>query len=83
LSKSGVKVCDPRITKFVALAADKFLADIVYESKQTSLLRSQAKPKGKRKIGEANDTFNMEDLSHTLHSRRISVCPHKHAETEN
>ena len=67
LSVSGVAVKDPRINRLVALAADKFLAEIVYEAKQLSLLRKKNySGKSKRKIEELTDTFNMEDLSTIL-----------------
>lgn len=42
LQKSGVAVVDPRIIKFVGLATDKFLSDIIREASEISKLRKSA-----------------------------------------
>jgi transcription initiation factor TFIID subunit 10 len=79
LLKSGVNVKDPRITKLVSLAADKFLAEIIYEAKQLSLLRMKnSKYKGKRKLEDMSETFEMEDLCRSLEKKKISISARRH-----
>jgi hypothetical protein len=48
LEKSGCTTTDPKVLKLVSLAADKFLAETVYEAKEQSLLKAN-NPKYKRK----------------------------------
>jgi transcription initiation factor TFIID subunit 10 len=69
LNKSGCIIADTRITKLVSLAADKFLAEILYETKQTILLKN----KNKRVLEEANTTLTMDALCTTLKKKKISV----------
>jgi hypothetical protein len=64
LIQSGSSINDPRINRLVALATDKFLAEIIYEAKQLSLLRKKNYTgKNKRKVEELTDMFQIEDLS--------------------
>ena len=60
--------------KLISLAADKFVAGIVNEAKQVSLLRSQT-VKSKRKAQDMTETLNVEDLEITLRTYRISARP--------
>lgn len=39
MEKSGVSIGDNRILTFISLAADKFLAETIYEAKEQALLR--------------------------------------------
>lgn len=47
LQKGGCRVIDPRILKMVGLATDKFVAEIIHESKEISKNRHSSK---KRKV---------------------------------
>jgi transcription initiation factor TFIID subunit 10 len=73
LSKSGVNVKDPRISRLVALAADKFLAEIIFESKQSAILKKRNKGKDKRKLEEISECLQLSDLSQALQAKRISI----------
>jgi hypothetical protein len=73
LSKSGVNVKDPRIARLVALAADKFLAEIIYESKQSAILKKRNKGKDKRKLEEISECLQLSDLNQALQAKRISI----------
>jgi transcription initiation factor TFIID subunit 10 len=72
LRKSGVSVEDPRIAKLVSLAADKFLAETIHETRQISLLRSHATRSNKRKV-EAGDVLEQEDLERALAQQKICL----------
>jgi transcription initiation factor TFIID subunit 10 len=76
LSKSGVNAVDKRIPKLVSLAADKFLAEVIYEAKQTTLLKSKSgKLKNKRQIEMLNSTLTLEALCTSLKRKKISINP--------
>lgn len=70
IERSGLDVKDERITKFISLAADKFLADTIYEAKQISLLRQQGVKNVKRKQTMA-ETLEIEDLEGSLGQNRV------------
>ena len=73
MEKSGITVKDEKVVKIVALAADKFLCDTIYEAKQIGKLRGQ-KRTSKRKASDITDsTLNMEDLSKSLWQQRIHL----------
>jgi transcription initiation factor TFIID subunit 10 len=42
LGKGGANIHDPRAVKMVSLAADKFMADILFDARQLNLLRQQS-----------------------------------------
>lgn len=74
LSKSGVNVQDERISKLVSLAADKFMADIIFDAKQFSVLRQKSEKKVvKKRAQESADTLEFQDLVRALKMRRISI----------
>lgn len=75
LSKGGCNVVDSRIPKLVSLAADKFLAEVIYETKQTTELKN----KHKRVRGDENalTTLSMDALCTTLKKKKISVNPNR------
>mgnify|MGYP003388112925 CR=1 len=76
LSKSGAHVVDTRISKLVSLAADKFLAEVIYEAKQITLLKSKSgKLKNKRQIEELNSTLTLDALCTSLKRKKISINP--------
>ena len=61
MEKSGMTIQDPRIVSVVALAADKFLADTVFDAKEQSLLRRKnVKLNNKRKLD--SDQLDVCDL---------------------
>ena len=74
LSKSGVNVQDERILKLVSLATDKFMADIIFDAKQFSVLRQKSQRKEtKRKAVESADTLEFQDVVRSLKMRKISI----------
>ena len=75
LSRGGMNVADPRINKLVSLAADKFMADIIFDAKQFSFQRSQRKDL-KRKAATMSETFEFEDLVRSLKTRAITIRRH-------
>ena len=73
MHKSGIAVIDPRMAKLVSLAADKFLSETIYETKQMGTLRRQGlKNTMKRKVAETSDTLEIEDLERYLSNQRYS-----------
>ena len=70
LEKSGMTIKDTRILKFVSLAADHLLSEIIYESKQISSLRQQTIKSIKRKQ-ELNETLELVDLEASLNQSNI------------
>lgn len=70
LENKGLSVQDDKIAKFVSLAADKFMCEIIYEAKQISLLRQQASRNTKRKA-EMAETLEIEDLEGSLAQMKI------------
>lgn len=72
LQKIGVSVDDPRVAKLVSLAADKFLAETIHETRQNALLRSHSIKSGKRKL-EAGDVLEQEDLEIALAEQGIRL----------
>jgi transcription initiation factor TFIID subunit 10 len=74
LGKAGVNIHDQRVNKLVSLAADKFMADIIFDAKQFSLLRQQSQRKDlKRKATESADTLQFQDVVRSLKIRGVSV----------
>lgn len=82
MNKGGVEAGDPRMVKFISLAADHFLAKTVYESRQVCLLRQEntattSKKTQKRKMAEVanktEDTFQEEDLDRALIAAGVRV----------
>lgn len=71
MEKSGINVNDKKISKLLALSADKFLSETIHEAKQISLLRANA-AKGKRKV-ELSETLEMEDLERSLAQQNVFI----------
>lgn len=72
LNKAGVDTTDPRISRILALAAQKFLSDIINDALQTSKLKGSQQsraPKGKEK----KYVLSLEDLAPTLAEYGIIV----------
>ena len=73
LARSGVSCKDPNIVKYVALAADKFLAECIHDTFQEYQIRKQANKASKRKSQEEEATLEVEDLSVVLKKKRIDL----------
>eukprot|EP01036_Dinobryon_divergens_P027460 gene27460-36237_t len=72
LERKGVSVEDDKISKFISLAADKFMSEVIYEAKQISILRQQSTRSLKRKA-EMADTLELEDLEGSVSQMRIQL----------
>lgn len=75
----GGTVTDPRVLKFVSLATDKFIAEIIHESQEQSLLKMK-NPNNKRKLSSASsnkddkvivDTIDIYDLEGSLAQQHV------------
>lgn len=76
--KAGCSADDPRVIKFLSLACDKYLNDIINDSKQFSQLRQKGATSGTTKAASKRKTmaagasiqkteiFELEDLSRAL-----------------
>lgn len=69
LNVAGMQTCDPRITKLIAIAAQKFIHDIVSDSLQHCKLRGTQGKKNKEK----KYTLAIEDLASALAEYGIEV----------
>ncbi|KAK3734553.1 hypothetical protein RRG08_003462 [Elysia crispata] len=72
LNRAGFDACDPRITRLISLAAQKFISDIANDALQHSKMRSSGqsvKKHGKDK----KMTLQMEDLTPALAEYGINV----------
>lgn len=65
LENSGVTVRDERIVKVIAMATDKLLSEIIYDSKQLSLIK-QNHVTNKKRRQEMADTLELTDLESSL-----------------
>ena len=72
LERKGLSVEDDKIAKFISLAADKFMSEVIYEAKQISLLRQQSTRNLKRKA-EMAETLELEDLEGSVAQMRIQL----------
>ena len=75
MKKSGINAVDPRISKLMSLAADKFLSETIHEARQMSILRKQSSvnKQTKRKAVENNDSLSIDDLERCLGLQRINL----------
>lgn len=83
--KAGCSADDPRVIKFLSMACDKYLSDIINDAKQFSQLRQRGANSGttkaasKRKAAaleatiQKHEIFEMEDLARSLEQRNIYV----------
>lgn len=69
LNSAGMQTTDSRIVRLIAVAAQKFIHDIVSDSLQRCKLRSTQGKKAKEK----KYTLNMEDLSSALAEYGLEV----------
>lgn len=69
LEKSGVTVEDQRIAKFVSLAADQFLSEIIHDATQLGKLQKQG-AKNKRKQ-DTSEILELADIEGSLAKRNI------------
>ena len=61
----GCSISDPRVTKLVALAADKFLAEIINESKEFHSLR-KTKTNKRKSSSSSNPSNSLEMVCHNM-----------------
>ena len=74
METSGVNIKDPRLPKLLALAADKFLAETIYQAREIAAMRIQNVKTSSKRKSESLDTLEMEDLESSLAQQRIHVC---------
>ncbi len=72
LECSGVEIIDPRITKLVSLATDKFIAEIIHEAKEQNILRKRNAKTGRRKADLQLDVIDVIDLEASLAQYNIT-----------
>jgi transcription initiation factor TFIID subunit 10 len=74
LGKGGANIHDPRAVKMVSLAADKLMADILFDARQFNLLRQQSNnPRVKRKAEADASTLQFDDLVRSLRMRGVHI----------
>ena len=72
LSRAGASVPDPLTIKMAALAADRFLAKIVEETKEGATLRSKKQMRRKRER-DTSDLLETQDMTRSLSMHGINV----------
>ena len=72
VERKGLSVEDDKISKFISLAADKFLSEVIYEAKQISILRQQSTKSVKRRA-EMAETLELEDLEGSVAQMQIQL----------
>lgn len=73
LNKAGVNTDDARIVRLIALAAQKFVADIVNDTMQLSKMKGSAQTSRSSKSKEKKLVLTMDDLAPVLAERGIKV----------
>ena len=71
IKKGGVTIQDPRVVKLISLAADKFMADVIFDARQYQLRRSQRKDLKRKAVD--NNTLEFQDLASSLQTRAVSI----------
>jgi hypothetical protein len=74
METSGVNIKDPRLPKLLALAADKFLAETIFQAREIAAMRIQNVKTSSKRKSESLDTLEIEDLESSLAQQRIHVC---------
>lgn len=71
----GCAISDPRVTKLVALAADKFLAEIINESKEFHALR-KTKTNKRKSTSSTNLNNSLEMVSNNViqYFKQLITC---------
>ena len=72
VERKGLSVEDDKISKFISLAADKFMSEVIYEAKQISILRQQSTKSVKRRA-EMAETLELEDLEGSVAQMQIQL----------
>ncbi|CAL8147616.1 unnamed protein product [Orchesella dallaii] len=73
LHMAGFESSDPRMSRILSLAAQKFISDIVNEAFQQCKLKGQAAAVGKTKVKDKKYVLTMEDLIPVLNEHGISI----------
>ncbi|CDW54738.1 Transcription initiation factor TFIID subunit 10 [Trichuris trichiura] len=73
MSKAGVSATDPRITRLVALSAQKFIADILLDAMQHAKSKGICQISKKGSSKEVRYTLTMEILEPVLSEYGINV----------
>ncbi|XP_039267133.1 transcription initiation factor TFIID subunit 10-like [Styela clava] len=73
LSKSGVDTTDGRIVRILALAAQKFMSDIINDALQTSKLKGSSQQSRSSKAKEKKYVLTLDDLAPALSEYGINV----------
>ncbi|KAK7253036.1 hypothetical protein RIF29_37427 [Crotalaria pallida] len=75
LAKSGFQSPDPRLTRLVAVATQKFVAEVAGDALQHCKARQATIPKDKREKQQKDKrlVLTMEDLSKALHEYGVNV----------
>jgi len=73
LSRSGLASNDPRVTRLISVAAQKFVADIAYNALQHCKMRGGGKEQKKLNTKDKKYTMTTEDLAMALGEQGVTV----------
>jgi len=73
LHQAGFESTDPRISRLVSIAAQKFISDIINETFTHCKLKEMAPTGGKTKVKDKKYTLTLEDLIPILNDYGITV----------
>jgi transcription initiation factor TFIID subunit 10 len=73
LHMAGFESADPRMSRLISIAAQKFISDIINEAFTHCKLKAMVPQTGKTKIKDKKYTLTMEDLIPILNDYGITV----------
>lgn len=82
MENSGITIKDPRLSKLLALAADKFLAETIHQAREIAAMRIQNVKASSKRKSESLDNLEMDDLEASLAQQRIHICKRSSYEKE-